>query len=757
MQKFVLLLLVTLSYLVSPAQCTIIPTPVVYKMEHGEFHFSKKLSVKEREIPTALRTVFRDKFRQLYTIKLINDTSNFQLRFKRINNTPKDYYTITVDDGIVIQYSSEASCFYAFNSLLQLIQNADDTYFIQRCFVQDYPNFEWRGLHLDVSRHFFTVQEVMRYIDLMSLYKFNTFHWHLTDDQGWRIEIKKYPKLTSVGAWRDSTVNNHYATQPRTYTKEHYGGFYTQAEIKEVVQYAQERFITIVPEIEMPGHSRAALAAYPNLSCTGKSMNVPGLWGVFDDIFCTKDTTFEFIYNVLDEVIALFPSTYIHIGGDEAPKMRWKQCAECQHNIQVNGLKDEHELQSWFIRKIDAYLTLKGKKLIGWDEILEGGISPNATIMSWRGFEGGETAAKQQHYAVMSPGSHCYFDHYQSTNSNEPLAIGGYTPLQKVYEFNPIPAGLNSRQAAYILGGQANLWTEYIPTMKQLEYMVYPRALALSQVLWCKNKPSFEDFTKTFKNYQLTYLNRHHVNYSRAFFYPEMKLKRSKEGLSIQFVGNEPTDQFQLLSESDSGRLDTLLVDEHTTLTLKRTSGKVQSEHYKLYSPYTEKPQSFHLVAHPALGFPVEYITKPSERYNNGGDLTLVDGVIGVKPWKGNEWVGFDTGVVEFSVDLEKVLPISSFQLNFLEDKGSWIHLPNTIQLSYSKDKTHWESLEEKQVVTNLSKTNEMPSVFVQSVSKSARYIKVLVKRTQKIPEGESGEGNQPWIFMDELMLFFDK
>ena len=297
---------------------------------------------------------------------------NPMVSFKKLTNVKQDSYSINISERIVISYSSDASCFYALTSLLQLASLQDGQVSFQQCFVKDYPKFQWRGLHLDVSRHFFTPDEVKRFIDLMAFYKFNTLHWHLTDDQGWRIEIKKYPLLTEVGAWRDSTVNDHYTTLPRTYQKERYGGFYTQEQVKEIVAYAASKYIQVVPEIEMPGHARAALAAYPQYSCTGEHLGVEGLWGIFDDIFCAKEESIIFLQDVLSEVIPLFPSAYVHVGGDEAPKTRWKECPKCQAVIQANGLHDEHELQSYFIRRMDACLTDNGKKLIGWDEILEG-------------------------------------------------------------------------------------------------------------------------------------------------------------------------------------------------------------------------------------------------------------------------------------------------------------------------------------------------------------------------------------------------
>ena len=351
--------------------CPILPHPLVYKTIPGEIQMLESLSLDFNSLPPNLIEQFKSTIALYHDVPLIDVKSKPLLIFKQAINVPLDSYSINVNEQIIITYSSSKACYYAFHSLMQLLKQNNEGYFIQKCFINDFPKFQWRGLHLDVSRHFFTVDEVKKYIDLMSLYKLNMFHWHLTDDQGWRIEIKKYPKLTEIGAWRDSTVNEHYTTTPRTYTKQRYGGFYTQDEIKEVVAYAAEKYITIVPEIEMPGHSRAALAAYPQYSCTGEQQNVPGLWGVFDDIFCAKEESILFLQDVLSEVIPLFPGTYIHVGGDEAPKTRWNKCEKCQSVIKEQKLKDEHELQSYFIQRMDAYLMKQGKKLIGWDEILE--------------------------------------------------------------------------------------------------------------------------------------------------------------------------------------------------------------------------------------------------------------------------------------------------------------------------------------------------------------------------------------------------
>ena len=742
----------------------IVPSPEVYRQIEGKWLFSDEFSICSKDLPDVVKSFLVEKLNHVFALRTIVSPVSKDLVFKKIVNVPKDWYSINVNETITITYSSEESCFYAVVSLLQMLEGENGELAIQKCFVQDSPNFQWRGLHLDVSRHFFSVEEVKRFIDLMALYKFNTFHWHLTDDQGWRIEIKKYPKLTEIGAWRDSTVNGHYSATPRTYSVEKYGGFYTQEQIKEVVAYASNRFITVVPEIEMPGHSRAALAAYPQYSCTGKQLEVPGLWGVFEEIFCAKEESIDFLKDILTEVLTLFPSEYIHIGGDEAPKTRWKSCPRCQKVIRENGLKDEHELQSFFIQEIDEFLTSKGRKLIGWDEILEGGLSPNAAVMSWRGFEGGIEAAKQKHFAVMSPGSHCYFDHYQSKNPNEPTAIGGFTPLEKVYAFNPIPPGFSEQQAFFILGGQANLWTEYIPTMAQLEYMTYPRALALAQVLWCKQKPPFEAFKKAFVDYHLTYLKRYNVNYSNALFYSQLTIFKHKNGLKLHFKGAAKEDAFQLetqTNEKDNQFSESSYITQNDTIIVQRSKdNQIQTFNYKLTSKNAPDPALFELKIHPAIGLPIELITQPAEQYKGDGALTLVDGVIGATPWKGNEWLGYDTTQIEFIVDLTKKVKIEEILLNFLQDDGSWIHSPESIQISVSKNKKKWKNLKPQQFIASQSanaKKAGMKNAFEQNIHLKGRFVKVKVNCLKAIPVGFAGEGKTPWTFTDELILLYNK
>jgi hexosaminidase len=434
---------------------------------------------------------------------------------------PEAYRLIITSSKIRIE-GSRTGVFYGLQSLLQLMAGTADTktntFALPAVVITDKPAYAWRGMHLDVCRHFFTKEEVMRYLDYLALYKLNTFHWHLTEDQGWRIAITKYPKLTTVGAHRAGTIIGKYAKDAPSDNIPH-GGFYTQDDIREVVAYASARHITIVPEIEMPGHALAALSAYPEFSCTGGPFTPAITWGVFDDVFCAgNDAVFSFLEDVLREVIALFPGKFIHVGGDECPKTRWKSCARCQQRIRQENLKDEHELQSYFITRMERFLNSQGRQLIGWDEILEGGLAPYAAVMSWRGESGGIEAARQRHPVVMSPGKPCYFDHYQSADiSQEPLAIGGYNPLKEVYAYVPTPALLAADEARYILGAQGNVWTEYMKDFRQVQYMALPRMCALAETLWTPAaSKNYSHFIQRLKQHT-PLLDKKKVNYARHF------------------------------------------------------------------------------------------------------------------------------------------------------------------------------------------------------------------------------------------------
>jgi hexosaminidase len=424
--------------------------------------------------------------------------------------------------SVVVKAPSAAGVFYGVQTLRQLLSPDIETagaggtmeWKVPAVEIRDEPRYEYRGLHLDVARHFFPVEFIKRYMDLMALHKLNKFHWHLTEDQGWRIEIDAYPKLAEIAAYRDETLVGHYTDQPHQFDGQRYGGYYTKEEVKEVVDYARTLHIDVIPEIEMPGHSQAALAAYPELGCTGGPYEVATKWGIFEEVYCAgKEETFEFLENVLLEVIDLFPYEYVHIGGDECPKVRWEECPDCQARIKAEGLKDEHELQSYFITRMEKFLNAHDRQIIGWDEILEGGLAPGATVMSWRGVTGGIEAARQGHDVIMTPTSHMYFDYYQAPKEGEPLAIGGLLPLQKVYMFEPTPEVLTVEESEYVLGVQANLWTEYIKTGDYAEYMAYPRACALAEVAWTpKDKRDYADFYQRMK-YHVKRLEAMDVNF----------------------------------------------------------------------------------------------------------------------------------------------------------------------------------------------------------------------------------------------------
>ncbi|MEO6916612.1 MAG: beta-N-acetylhexosaminidase [Chitinophagaceae bacterium] len=523
---------------VSFSQVNIIPKPASLKMGNGELRINPDtrivLSTKDLENQAVFFNDYLQKFYG-FTLRLVNKATksgnNIVLSNAAKKNNIAGAYQLEINANAVnIKGDDAEGVFYGIQTLIQLLPvEASRSLILPQLNIQDFPRFAYRGMMLDDGRHFFSVDYVKKFIDFLALHKINTFHWHLTEDQGWRIEIKKYPRLTEVGGCRNGTITGKH---PGNGNDNHRDcGFYTQKQIKEIVHYAADRFITVIPEIELPGHSSAAIAAYPQLSCfpdeptplakgvkdwagprTGKQ--VQQSWGVYADVFCPTEYTFGFLEDVLDEVIQLFPSKYIHIGGDECPKDYWKRSAFCQNLIKEKNLKDEHGLQSYFISRIEKYLNSKGREIIGWDEILEGGLAPNATVMSWRGEKGGMEAARQKHKVIMTPNNFMYFDHAQLRNEDS-LVIGGYLPLEKVYSYNPLPAELTVEEQKYIVGAQANLWTEYISNPAKVEYMVFPRMAALSEVLWSPlDKKDYTDFKKRMisqvKRYELW-----KVNYSK--------------------------------------------------------------------------------------------------------------------------------------------------------------------------------------------------------------------------------------------------
>ncbi|MFY7839304.1 MAG: beta-N-acetylhexosaminidase [Lacibacter sp.] len=556
MKRFLSIMLACCTLWASAQEVTIIPQPLEVKQpQKGTYTFKKQITwssnFPKSEEADAVFNYFADYMKKYYNTEVVTTKgkADINLVSTRMPTSGGLAYRLNVTkSGVRIEANFNESAFHAMQSLIQLLPVAQTDAAIPYVEIFDKARFEYRGMHLDVGRHYEPVAFIKKYIDYLALHKLNVFHWHLTEDQGWRIEIKKYPELTTIGSKRNGTIIGRYPGKGND-NKPH-DGFYTQDEIKDVVAYAKSRFVEVVPEIEMPGHGSAAIAAYPWLSCfpnrtTAIPLNMVSLktvqeaqqgrvkfvqetWGVFDDVFCAgKEETFKFLENVLDETIALFPSKYVHIGGDECPKTHWKQCPNCQKRMKDLNLKDEHELQSYFIQRIEKYLNAKGKTIIGWDEILEGGLAPNAQVMSWRGEAGGIAAAKENHYVIMTPGSHMYFDHKQTANEDS-VTIGGFTTVQKVYTYEPIPKELPESQWKFVRGAQANVWTEYMNNTSKIEYMVLPRMAALSEVLWtAKDKRNAADFEKRlliqFKRYDLW-----GGNYSKAFFDPKSTTEAKK-------------------------------------------------------------------------------------------------------------------------------------------------------------------------------------------------------------------------------------
>ena len=443
---------------------------------------------------------------------------------KNLNKLGKEGYTLSVaTNQITISSIDSAGVFYGCQTLRQLLPSeifsdsivSGMNWTVTCVNIKDSPRFVWRGMMLDVARHFFPKEDVKKFLDYLAMYKMNRFHWHLTEDQGWRIEIKKYPKLTKIGGWRKETIIGHLNDKPKKYDGKRYGGFYSQDDVREIVDYAKKLHINVVPEIEMPGHESAAIAAYPEIGCTKKPIEVATRWGIHPNLFNVDESTFDFLEDVLTEVMELFPDEYIHVGGDEARKNQWKSNSKVQKKMRELGIKNEHVLQSYFITRIEKFLNKHGKRLVGWDEILEGGLAPNATVMSWRGIKGGIAAAQAGHDVVMSPGTHCYFDHYQTEDKKSvPLAIGGYTPLEKVYSYEPVPEKISKDKQKHILGSQGNVWTEYIPDLETVELRIFPRICALSEVNWSPaKKRNWTDFKKRIKS------NRKRLDMKKVNYY----------------------------------------------------------------------------------------------------------------------------------------------------------------------------------------------------------------------------------------------
>ena len=715
-------------------QIPIIPAPGVVELKEDKVSFLKKLVF----FPFPGNSYVASLIGKMGSITSDSSKANVISHFD--STLVAESYVLDISDKFISIRAADASGLqYALTSLAQLIEYRGMSLPIVH--IEDSPKFKYRGMHLDVARHFFNVDEVKKYLDYMAYYKFNNFHWHLTDDQGWRIEILKYPKLQEVAASRKETLVGHYNDEPHRYDGQKYEGYYTQEEIRDVVAYAMKRNINVIPEIEMPGHAQAALAAYPELGCGKASYEVATDWGVFGNVFCPNEVTFKFLEDVIDEVITLFPGKYIHIGGDECPKDTWRKSAFCQQLMKDNKIKDEHGLQSYFISRMEKYINSKGKQIVGWDEIMEGGLAPNATVMSWRGMEGGLEAARQNHDVIMTPGSHCYFDHYQADSDDEPLAIGGLTALEKVYSWEPIPEALEADKKKYILGGQANLWTEYIDKYSKVEYMAYAREIAMSEALWSRRK-DYKDFLIRYEMHNDAWKSKG-VNIANHLYQVKPKISAGNgKPVTLSFLGPEG---MVIDLSSDSGTETIKSNEEFNVIRSGKYSYSSKINNHK------GRTSDIFFNLHKGTTASIKLAVEASEKYPGNGAGSLVNGVLGSsQKYGGAEWLGFEGSDCVAVLDFGQSIILKEVKFRFFKGEGQWIYLPRSIEVFTSYDGKSFKSITSTQ---KISSDTKIAGINIPLNGANTQFLKIKIANYGKIPQGAAGAGHKAWLFVDEIEI----
>ena len=731
---FLFLLLISVGGL---AQLPIIPYPNKVEMGKGFFKLTKSAAS---------------------TAKLIVDPQT------AVVASMEGYHLSVTPTAITITAKTKAGAFYGMQTLLQLEAQSKNIPVLE---IDDAPAFGYRGLMLDVGRHFMPVSFIKQLIDVMAMQKMNNLHLHLTEDQGWRIEIKKYPKLTSVGSVRGGTLIGKYPGKGNTNAA--YGGFYTQAQLKDLVAYAAAKHINIIPEIEMPGHASAAIAAYPELSCfpneptrltknmyatatENKIKNQGGkivqeTWGVFDDVFAPSEYTFNFIENVLDEVMDIFPSSYIHIGGDECPKTAWKRSSFCQALMKEKGIADEHALQSYFIQRVEKYVNSKGRKIIGWDEILEGGLAPNATVMSWQGEDGGITAAKQHHDVIMTPQGTCYLNFYQSSDPRDSIAFGGFLPLEAVYNYNPVPAALTPQEATYIKGVQGNLWTEYISNKDLASFMLYPRAMAIAENGWTKTKTGFDHFTGRVTMWQ-PLLKQKGLHYSDHLYNVQITSKPIAGGINVSIGGVGAAHK---IVYNTSGKLPSVQ-DQLYTGPITITGDANLQAGVVVNNKITDVASASFSINKATGANLIQLTNAPKAPYNKSGNNGFINGIVANDSrFSDGEWLAWEGKEIDATLSFAAPTAISKISTRFFNSRGSWIHLPTSVEVLGSTDGKTYTRLG---VLENLDNSKEGPvNVLFEIKPTTVQYIKLVVRPVTTIPAGFAGAGSPSWLFMDELIV----
>jgi hexosaminidase len=724
----------------------LIPEPVLIEKREGSFKINSETVLSYSE----------DLFNEgNYLSTLIDSSSNFKLttalkskatrseiELKLVNDFPAElqhgeaYRLIISPEKLQITALTTTGVMRGIQTLRQLFIPAfhsgekRQAWYLPCLKIEDKPKFEHRGLMLDVCRHFFEKEIVFKYIDALAFYKMNVLHFHLTEDQGWRIQIDKYPKLNEISSYRtekDGTI---------------YGGFYTKEDLKEIVAYAKERHIVMIPEIELPGHAQAALAAYPEYSCNGGPIEVVNDWGVFKEIYCAgNDSTFTFIEDVLTEVMEIFPSEYIHIGGDEAPKFRWEHCAKCQQRMKTEGLHDEHELQSYFIQRIEKFLNSKGRKLIGWDEILEGGLSENASVQSWRGMDGGLTAAQQKHYVVMSPTSHCYLDYGLDA-----------IDLKKVYSFNPIPENLENELHKYILGAEVNMWTERVPDEANLDSKVFPRMIALAEMLW--SGPDTSRYNSFYNRLQMHYPILDYLGIKYGMESVPFKLETICEDQKVYIELKKKIPDLEIKYRWICEGCDTNLLPFSNRIALDRT-GELEVFAYKNGKQYGSASKQ-NINNHLALFSPSTFTNEYHEWYASSGEFALTDGKLGSHNFRDGNWQGFWGKDLDVILDLGEEKTISKVTVNFLEYINAWIMAPGKINVSYSPDNKSCFNVKNQKIIpanaASIDGINVNPYLITFDTF-TARYIRIEAENYGKLPPSHEAAGQDAWLFIDEIIV----
>ncbi|MBD0401308.1 beta-N-acetylhexosaminidase [Flammeovirga sp. EKP202] len=722
------ILLLVQGFVFAQNKPTLIPYPQEVKWNEGQFELSNNttLFVEDENFDTN-HFINEIKFQTGIVLQLVQNSEEATILFSQTNDIKEEegYRLAVTENSIQLKAKTTKGIINGSVSLLQLVGSTPE---VPAVVIDDAPKFAWRGMMLDVSRHFFDVETIKSYLDLMAHYKMNKFHWHLTEDQGWRIEVKQYPLLTENSAYRTEKDGTRY------------GGFYTQEQIKEVVAYASKRGIEVIPEIDMPGHMVAALASYPEFSCTGGPFEVQTEWGVHEDVLCAgNERTYEFVQNILDEIMPLFPSKYMHIGGDECPKSRWKECPKCQAKIKTEGLEDEHELQSYFIKRVEKMVNANSKKMTGWDEILEGGLSETATVQLWRDFHDKDAVrkiAEMGNDVIVSPTGMCYFDYDIVT-----------TDVKQVYNYHPVPSDLANEKHHHVLGGECTVWTERIPDNARLDFMIFPRIIAFSEALWVGQKQGFDNFAERLEK-EYTYLDSKGVEYGPSSKVLDVEILNHNGQLKVQ--AQALIEGVTLKYKKPSSEV---FVDYNEAIEVKET-GKIIIQGFRNGKAYGD-PVSSNFVMHLANQANIELSTAPSKPYHKAGVEGLIDGRLGFESKFSDEsWIGFNGEGVTATLTFDAPTSISSIQLRAYDEVGSWIMAPKEVEVLYSKDGKKYKS-------ANKFKTDAISSdgdVLIYnweglSKAKAIKSIKIIYTNGGPLPKGHMGAGKPAWLFIDEIII----